>query len=98
MYDRSSSYVAGECCPLAKVGHHRDGQDGQKIVPIQFPTPTPTHPRGNSRATAAFIGKDYQFPCGFIWRDDVSLWRNGGIVAGFQGDCVYSQNAVRNVA
>jgi hypothetical protein len=26
LYDLSSSYVEGECCPLAKFGDHRDGK------------------------------------------------------------------------
>lgn len=32
LYDISSSYVEGECCPLAKFGYNRDSQDGKKII------------------------------------------------------------------
>ncbi|MDR1480965.1 MAG: transposase [Planctomycetaceae bacterium] len=32
LYDISSSYVEGECCPLAKFGHNRDGKNGKKII------------------------------------------------------------------
>ena len=32
LYDISSSYVEGECCPLAKFGHNRDSKDGKKII------------------------------------------------------------------
>ena len=29
LYDVSSSYVEGRCCPLAKYGHNRDGKKGK---------------------------------------------------------------------
>ena len=29
LYDVSSSYVEGRCCPLAKLGHNRDGKKGK---------------------------------------------------------------------
>jgi hypothetical protein len=29
LYDVSSSYVEGHCCPLAKLGHNRDGKKGK---------------------------------------------------------------------
>jgi transposase len=32
LYDISSSYVEGECCPLAMFGHNRDKKDGKKII------------------------------------------------------------------
>jgi hypothetical protein len=32
LYDISSSYVEGECCPLAKFGYNRDGKDDKKII------------------------------------------------------------------
>jgi hypothetical protein len=32
LYDLSSSYVEGDCCPLAKFGYNRDGKDGKKII------------------------------------------------------------------
>jgi hypothetical protein len=30
LYDISSGYVEGECCPLAKFDHNRDGKNGKK--------------------------------------------------------------------
>jgi hypothetical protein len=32
LYDLSSSYVEGRCCPLAKLGHSRDGRKGKLQV------------------------------------------------------------------
>ena len=32
LYDLSSSYVEGRCCPLAKLGHSRDGKPGKLQV------------------------------------------------------------------
>ena len=32
LYDLSSSYVEGRCCPLAKLGHSRDGKPGKPQV------------------------------------------------------------------
>jgi len=32
LYDLSSSYVEGRCCPLAKLGHNRDGKPGKLQV------------------------------------------------------------------
>jgi hypothetical protein len=29
LYDLSSTYVEGRCCPLAKLGHNRDGKQGK---------------------------------------------------------------------
>ena len=29
LYDLSSSYVEGRCCPLAALGHNRDGKKGK---------------------------------------------------------------------
>ena len=32
LYDLSSSYFEGQCCPLAKIGHNRDGKKGKLQV------------------------------------------------------------------
>lgn len=32
LYDLSSSYYEGRCCPLAAFGHNRDGKRGRKII------------------------------------------------------------------
>ena len=32
LYDLSSSYVEGRCCPLAKLGYSRDGRKGTQQV------------------------------------------------------------------
>jgi transposase len=32
LYDISSSYYEGHCCPLAKFGHNRDGKNGRPII------------------------------------------------------------------
>lgn len=32
LYDLSSSYFEGACCPLARLGHRRDGKKG--LLPI----------------------------------------------------------------
>jgi transposase len=32
LYDVSSSYYEGRCCPLAQFGHNRDGKKGRKII------------------------------------------------------------------
>ena len=32
LYDLSSSYFEGSCCPLAKLGHNRDGKKGKLQV------------------------------------------------------------------
>lgn len=32
LYDLSSSYFEGQCCPLAKLGHNRDGKKGKLQV------------------------------------------------------------------
>jgi transposase len=32
LYDLSSSYFEGSCCPLAKLGHIRDGRKGKGQV------------------------------------------------------------------
>ena len=32
LYDLSSSYVEGECCPLARLGYSRDGKKGKRQV------------------------------------------------------------------
>ena len=32
LYDVSSSYVEGRCCPLAAFGHNRDGKKGKKQI------------------------------------------------------------------
>ncbi|MDR2755306.1 MAG: IS1634 family transposase [Planctomycetaceae bacterium] len=32
LYDISSSYVEGGCCPLAQWGYNRDGKSGKKII------------------------------------------------------------------
>jgi hypothetical protein len=32
LYDVSSSYVEGRCCPLAKRGYNRDGKKGKAQI------------------------------------------------------------------
>src|SRR3989304_4050703 len=32
LYDLSSSYLEGRCCPLAALGYSRDGQRGQRQI------------------------------------------------------------------
>jgi transposase len=32
LYDLSSSYVEGRCCPLAALGHNRDGKPGKRQI------------------------------------------------------------------
>src|SRR6516164_8255907 len=32
LYDLSSSYVEGRCCPLAALGHNRDGKTGKQQI------------------------------------------------------------------
>ncbi|MCZ0943404.1 MAG: transposase [Gammaproteobacteria bacterium] len=34
LYDMTSSYLEGRCCPLAKFGHSRDGRRGRRQVAI----------------------------------------------------------------
>ena len=34
LYDMTSSYLEGRCCPLAKFGHNRDGKRGKKQIAI----------------------------------------------------------------
>ena len=34
LYDLSSSYFEGACCPLARLGHRRDGKKG--LLPINY--------------------------------------------------------------
>ncbi len=34
LYDMTSSYLEGRCCPLAKFGHNRDGKRGKKQIVI----------------------------------------------------------------
>ena len=34
LYDVTSSYLEGRCCPLAKFGHNRDGKRGKKQIAI----------------------------------------------------------------
>ena len=34
LYDMTSSYLEGRCCPLAKFGHNRDGKRGKKQITI----------------------------------------------------------------
>lgn len=54
LYDLSSSYVEGRCCPLAALGHNRDGKSGKLQVnwglicsPEGRPVSVQVHP-GNS--------------------------------------------------
>src|SRR5207244_180627 len=51
LYDLSSSYVEGRCCPLAALGHNRDGKKGKPQVnwglvcsPEGRPVSVPVHP------------------------------------------------------
>ena len=34
LYDVSSSYFEGRCCPLASYGHNRDGKKGRRLIVI----------------------------------------------------------------
>ena len=34
LYDMTSSYLEGRCCPLARFGHNRDGKRGKKQIAI----------------------------------------------------------------
>ena len=34
LYDMTSSYLEGRCCPLAKFGHNRDGKRGKQQIAI----------------------------------------------------------------
>lgn len=52
LYDLSSSYFEGSCCPLAKLGYHRDGKKGQ----LQVNYGLLTDPRGCPVAVSVFDG------------------------------------------
>ena len=52
LYDLSSSYFEGTCCPLAKLGHNRDGKKGK----LQVNYGLVTDARGCPVAVAVFEG------------------------------------------
>ena len=56
LYDLSSSYFEGSCCPLAKLGHNRDGKKGK----LQVNYGLVTDRRGCPVAVSVFEGA----PCG----------------------------------
>jgi hypothetical protein len=62
LYDLSSSYVEGRCCPLAALGHNRDGKKGKLQVnwglvcsPQGRPVSVQVHP-GNTADPATLPG------------------------------------------
>jgi hypothetical protein len=62
LYDLSSSYVEGRCCPLAALGHNRDGKKGKPQVnwglvcsPEGRPVSVQVHP-GNTADPATLPG------------------------------------------
>ncbi|MEA3153595.1 MAG: hypothetical protein QOK44_1184 [Betaproteobacteria bacterium] len=52
LYDLSSSYFEGTCCPLAKLGHNRDGKKGK----LQVNYGLVTDARGRPVAVSVFEG------------------------------------------
>ena len=52
LYDLSSSYFEGSCCPLAKLGHNRDGKKGK----LQVNYGLVTDRRGSPVAVSVFDG------------------------------------------
>ncbi len=52
LYDLSSSYFEGSCCPLAKLGHNRDGKKGK----LQVNYGLVTDGRGCPVAVSVFAG------------------------------------------
>jgi transposase len=52
LYDLSSSYFEGTCCPLAKIGYNRDGKKGK----LQVNYGLLTDPRGCPVAVSVFEG------------------------------------------
>lgn len=52
LYDLSSSYFEGSCCPLAKIGYNRDGKKGK----LQVNYGLLTDPRGCPVAVSVFEG------------------------------------------
>jgi Transposase DDE domain len=62
LYDLSSSYVEGRCCPLARLGHNRDGKKGKLQVnwglvcsPEGRPVSVQVHP-GNTEDSTTLPG------------------------------------------
>jgi hypothetical protein len=62
LYDLSSSYVEGRCCPLAQLGHNRDGKQGKLQVnrglvcsPEGRPVAVQVHP-GNTEDSTTLPG------------------------------------------
>jgi hypothetical protein len=62
LYDLSSSYVEGRCCPLAALGHNRDGKQGKLQInwglvcsPEGRPVAVQVHP-GNTADPATLPG------------------------------------------
>ena len=54
LYDVSSSYMAGRCCPLAKRGYSRDGRKGTPQITYGLPCA----PDGRPVAIEVFDGAD----------------------------------------
>ena len=52
LYDLSSSWVTGRCCPLAAIGHSRDGRRGTAQIEYGLLT----DPRGRPVAVQVFAG------------------------------------------
>jgi hypothetical protein len=52
LYDLSSSYVEGSCCPLAAFGHNRDAKEGRQQITTACSS-TPRAARSASRSTRA---------------------------------------------
>jgi transposase len=44
LYDVTSSYYEGRCCPLARFGHDRDGKKGRPIIVYGLMTDAEGHP------------------------------------------------------
>ena len=44
LYDVSSSYFEGRCCPLAAFGHNRDGKKGKRQITYGLLCPADDHP------------------------------------------------------
>jgi hypothetical protein len=63
LYDLSSTYLEGEHCPLAKLGHSRDGKPGQQQIEFGLLTTADGEPvaievfPGNTGDPATFMGQ-----------------------------------------
>jgi hypothetical protein len=81
LYDVTSSYYEGRCCPLARFGHDRDGKKGRPIIVYGLMTDAEGHPvavevypggHGRSDYGARSSGEAAEAiwvePSGFSWR------------------------------